>query len=317
MAVELTHTPTCRLCGLGPLRPRLTFRAPAAGLSGDFHLVSCDDCGTFQVNPHPGPKITQSYFVRPELWGESRDPDGRPVNPFQRAETKLKEYQSYVTALVPLLPERGLIVDVGAGAGLTLSLLPTGLPLLAVEPNPKAAEAIRAKGLDVLRDFAENLNFASGHLGALILNQTLDHLPRPDLFLGRALNWLTPGGLILISGLINPFSWPAKVYGPKHRLWSPFHQIYPPLPAVRRILRAYGFEIIRVWRPYFETPFGGALNLAKASLKLIGAAFKKPKFAVSPPWPGNVYTVLARKTLLLTPLPVAATPKTATLGHVS
>ncbi|MDR1608001.1 MAG: class I SAM-dependent methyltransferase [Deltaproteobacteria bacterium] len=316
MAVELTLTPVCRLCGQGSLRSRLLFRAPASYLSGEFGLSSCDRCGAWQVNPYPGPKLCQSYFSRPDLWAERLDPDHKPISPLQRAEDREKEYRLYAQALTPLLPERGLALDVGAGTGLMLSLLPDSLPKLAVEPNLVAAEVARQRGLEVMREWAENLHFPVSSARALILNQTLDHLARPDLFLAKALNWLAPGGLLLISGLINPHSLAARVYGPGHRLWSPFHQIYPPLSAMSKVLAAYGLEIVRVWRPYFQTPFGSPLTLAKDSLRLLGALFYRPKGAVSPPWPGNSISLLARKNLLLKTLS-APSPQTAPLESLN
>jgi SAM-dependent methyltransferase len=312
--VELTNTPICRLCGRGPLRARLSFSGAAGSLTGEFRLVSCDNCGTWQVNPHPGPKLAQSYFNRPELWAKTLDPEGRPVSLLERSQGRAQEYRIYAQAMTPFLPERGLLLDIGAGTGLMLSLLPDNRPKLAVEPNPVAAEAARERGLEVSREWAENLTFPKVPIGAIILNQTLDHLPRPDLFLSRALSWLSPGGLTLITGLINPLSLPARVYGPRHRLWSPWHQIYPPLAAVTGLLKAQGLEILEVWRPYFVTPFGGPWNLTRASLKILATLIRRPRpGAVSPPWPGNVYSLLARKNLLLQPLKVPS-PQAAPLA---
>jgi SAM-dependent methyltransferase len=299
--VELIHTPHCRLCGQGPLLPRLVFRAPSQ-LTGEFYLVACQHCGTWQVNPHPGPKLTQSFFSMTELWTEGLDPDQKPVSPVQRSEQRRREYSRYAQAMIPHLPEGGLILDIGAGTGLMLSLLPEGRRKLAVEPNPAAAALARERGLEVTRQWAESLTFPSQPVSCLILNQALDHLPRPDLFLSRALGWLSPGGLVLLSGLINPRSLPARVYGTGHRLWHPFHQIYPPLAAVSGVLEKYGLEILHSWRPYFGTPGLGPGRLLKDSFRLLGAALLRPKGAVSPPWPGSTYSVLAKKKLLFQPL---------------
>jgi SAM-dependent methyltransferase len=307
MAVELTLSPICRLCGQGPLKPRLTFQDQNEFLSGDFHLVACDHCGAWQVNPYPGQKLAHSFFSRRDMWEDRLDPEREIISPIQRAEARAKEYQIYAQALIPLLPERGLVVDVGAGTGLALALLPKTFPKLAVEPNLVAAELARRQGLEVMREWAENLHFPNHSIRALILNQSLDHLARPDLFLVKAINWLSPGGLILISGLINPHSLAARIYGPNHRLWSPFHQIYPPLSAMTRLLSSYGLDLIKVWRPYFQTPFGSPLNLLKSGARLLGAIFHRSPGAVSPPWPGNTISLLARKNLLLKTLSAPST----------
>ncbi|MDR1871275.1 MAG: class I SAM-dependent methyltransferase [Deltaproteobacteria bacterium] len=307
MAVDLIKTPGCRLCGQGPLAPRYAFRARNVSLTGDFNLVSCAHCGTWQVNPHPGPKLCQTFFSRLDLWETSIDPEGRALAPIERADQKKPEWRLYAKALIPLLLEGRLIVDIGAGAGRMLKEIPDSFPKLAVEPNLAASQILTAQGLKVVNAWAEDLNFARDPLGAIILNQTLDHLPRPDIFLTRALNWLAPGGLILITGLINPRSLAARVYGPQHRLWSPFHQIYPPLGAIRRILESFGFEVVKVWRPYLATPFGGPFSLFKDGLKLALGLIHRPQKGLSPPFFGSVYGLLARKSLLLKPLPNEAT----------
>jgi SAM-dependent methyltransferase len=295
------------------LEPRLVFRAPTYSLSGDFYLVACSKCGTWQINPHPGQKLCQAYFSRPELWAEGLDPDNNPVSPVKRAEERLKEYIIYARAVNHFLPKGGLVMDIGAGTGLMLSLIPDSFSRLAIEPNQEAAEVARSRGLEVVREWAENLNFSHKPLSGLIFNQALDHLPRPDIILNRTLNRLTPGGLILITGLINPLSLPARLYGQGHRLWNPFHQIYPPLSAVQSVLAAYGLETVGVWRPYFNTPYGNTVKLIADFFKLMGALFIRPKGAVSPPWPGSTYSLLARKKVLFKPLS-ARSPQAAPIG---
>ncbi|MDR0356329.1 MAG: methyltransferase domain-containing protein [Deltaproteobacteria bacterium] len=295
-------TPICRWCGQGPLRPRYSFAASglAAELGcGPFHLHACQACGAWQVNPHPGPEAAKKFFASPERWQTSLDPDNRPVSPLERAESRRQEYWQYAKALQKWLPESGAVMDVGAGVGLLLSLLgDCGRTKVAVEPNGFAADKAADRGLVVLRSWAEDLAAPKSPLAALIMNQTLDHLPRPDIFLTQARNWLAPGGLLLLGGLINPSCLMARIHGPSFRLFHPFHQVYPTPKAVDKVLAPYGFELVALWRPYFRTPYGSASKFAEALgqtfLKLVHLAPDQPSRA----FPGNTVTYLYRKKIL-------------------
>ncbi|MDR2338845.1 MAG: class I SAM-dependent methyltransferase [Deltaproteobacteria bacterium] len=303
MEVQLTHSPNCRFCGKGPLAFQFTFEADEAltrNLQGTtFSLAACESCGTFQVDPHPTEALARDFFSSLDPTGTGLDPEGRKVDKGKREEARLREYQGYVSAMGPFLPEGGAILDIGAGTGRMLSLFPDKYERIAVEPNPLAARKARDRGLDVIEDWAENLKQPKLPLSLIIFNQSLDHLVRPDLILGRTLNWLGPGGLVLITGLINPSSLAARITGPNFRLWHPYHQIYPPREAVIQKLASFGFETLGVHRPYFGTPFGSLPSLFKGAMTLAKAwALRGKRGVPSPPWPGNVQGFLARKALL-------------------
>ncbi|MDR1656673.1 MAG: class I SAM-dependent methyltransferase [Deltaproteobacteria bacterium] len=306
--MDLQLTPVCRWCGGGPLKPVGSFE-PANGISdfcgpSPFKLAACSDCGAWQVNPHPDREAAKRFFQSPDRWKSSRDPDGVLISPIDRAEKRQAEYLTYTRAMVPLLPQSGAIYDVGAGTGLLLSLLDVSNPLVAVEPNPLAARLAEERGLIVINQWAEELAPPKRPLAALILNQTIDHLSRPDIFLLRALNWLAPGGLLLLGNLINPSCLAARIYGPEFRLFHPFHQVYPTPAAVRRVLQPLGFDILDKWRPYFGTPYGSCSKFLAASSTLALKLLRIQPPGPSPAFIGNTVTYLARKTLLTKTVPI-------------
>jgi SAM-dependent methyltransferase len=308
VAVDLIHTPVCRWCGKGPLAFRFLFeetldrrRNPSPD---PFSMEWCKACGTFQVNPHPTPELARSFFARPDLYLNTLDPEGRSVDPVARAEQRLEEYKGYASVALRLMPEDGTILDLGAGTGLMLSLFPERYRRIAVEPNPEAASKARDRGLEVSESWVEDLEKPPENLALAVFNQTLDHFIRPDIILGRILNWIPPGGLALITGLINPRSVAARITGPMFRLWHPFHQVYPPRDAVVSRLASFGFETVAVWRPYFRTPYGSLPALLKGAFTLTKAlVVKSRKGTPSPPWPGNTVSYLARKALVFRTLP--------------
>jgi SAM-dependent methyltransferase len=321
VAERLTNSLVCRWCGKGPLSFKFNFKASLYGGENEpksNHVMEwCLHCGSFQVNPHPAFEVLKEYFIRRELIEKPGiDPDGNKVLPLQRANSRLPEYQAYVKAILPRLKDKGSILDIGAGTGLMLSLFPDKYKRIALEPNPAAASFARKRGLIVSEIFAEELESPPEPLILVIFNQSLDHFTRPDLILGKALNWLVPGGLVLISGLINPRSIAARITGPMFRLWHPFHQVYPPFEATLNKLVCHGFEILSVWKPYFKTPYGSVPALAKGAFQLAKAfMFKSKNTRPSPPWPGNTISYLALKRVVS--IPASALDENADPFHLN
>ena len=261
-------------------------------------LQACSECGSWQVNPYPGPEASKRFFKSPDRWLSSRDPEKKIVSPIERAESRKSEYATYAAAMTAMMPESGTILDVGAGTGLMLSLIGVHNRKIAVEPNALAAQKAAERGLTVLREWAEDLPTPEKPLAAIILNQTLDHLPRPDIFLFKAMTWLSPGGLLLLGGLINPSCLASKLFGRDFRLLHPYHQVYPTPSAVKKVLATMGFELLSVWRPYFGTPYGSIPRFFQASASMALKLMRVHPGGPSPAYPGNTVTYLARKIVL-------------------
>jgi SAM-dependent methyltransferase len=97
-----------------------------------------------------------------------------------------KFYEQYAACLARC-PDSGIVVEIGSGAGLAKEMIPE---LVATDILPYAT-------VDLCVD-AMRLPFANGSLKAILLLNTLHHIPDIKLFFSEAQRCLVPNGRILI-----------------------------------------------------------------------------------------------------------------------
>jgi SAM-dependent methyltransferase len=157
--------------------------------------------------------------------------------------------------LLRAVPPGGLVVDVGAGAGLRAAVLAgRGLRVLAVEPD--AAEAARAEGALAGRHGAvvarvplEGVGAAEvgegGAHGALLWH-VAEHLDDPWEGLRAVRGLLRPGGLLL-AAVPNPCGGEARLLRGRWGGWEPArHRWHLDAAALGRMAVGAGFDAVRV-----------------------------------------------------------------------
>jgi cyclopropane fatty-acyl-phospholipid synthase-like methyltransferase len=147
---------------------------------------------------------------------------------------------------LPLLRERGSVLDVGCGRGEMLELLRDAqIPAHGVDLDAGMVERCRAKGLGATHaDAIEHLaTLPDGSVGAIFASQLIEHLPYEALnaFLRIAHAKLAGGGL-LIAETVNPHSIEAfKTF------WTDLTHEAPIFPEVALTLcRLHGFSRAQV-----------------------------------------------------------------------
>lgn len=105
---------------------------------------------------------------------------------------------------LPLLRERGPVLDLGCGRGEALTVLrDEGIPALGVDSSSEMVERCRALGLDVVEgDLLEHLTGVEpGSLGAVVSFHVIEHLPDDTLDRLVRLSWraLRPGGALILE----------------------------------------------------------------------------------------------------------------------
>lgn len=234
----------CALCGLNETKELFEGKDFMHGLSREFNLVQCENCGLVYVNPRPSQKQITGFY--PEEYAAH-----------QRYRIKKKHYPRLRKIAKKILRRgtkvklkfqgEGKILDIGCGSGKFLcNLKEAGWKCYGVEPSEVASKRARELGLNVLTGDILSAAYSQDFFDVIVLNHTLEHLPNPNEVLREINRILKPDGLLRIY-IPNIQSLAAKIFG---RYWFnldvPRH-IYHYTPyTLKKILEKNGFKVRKI-----------------------------------------------------------------------
>jgi SAM-dependent methyltransferase len=153
-------------------------------------------------------------------------------------------FRSFLTRVLERIPEGGVVLDLGCGAGLITAELTTRARVVGVDISTGQLALARrnATAASLVRADMTEVAFAPGAFDAVVAFWTLIHVPRvahPSL-LARIYAWLKPGGLF--AGTLgrgdNPADLVPDFYGAS-MYWSHFDA-----ETNRTLLREAGFDVL-------------------------------------------------------------------------
>lgn len=208
------------------------------------------------------------------------DPDGNIRHLLEEREHSLagiKEITDYLNDLVP-----GKILDIGCGLGWLLSYLSKDWDKHGIEVSKFASNHATQFGNihnGTLEDF-DRTGF-----DVIVMNHVIEHLSDPIGALNKIHSLLKPDGIFII-GTPDFDSAAARRYRSNFRLLhDPTHVSLFSSDSMHRCLRDFGFKILHVEYPYFDTPW-----FTKDSLLRI-----LDDKGISPPFYGSAMTFFCRK----------------------
>ena len=230
----------CPLCGAGAFTPRGRLRDIALGVPGEFHLASCDRCGLVYQNPRV--RADQLGLIYPDHYGpHAREPElsrilrdrgrstrwvlsrwlGYPavrtddVRAVDRARARWRA-RRYQDEFPPWRGE-GRLLDVGCASGRFLrQMSEIGWTVAGVEFDPEAARKARTVTAEIFEGDPMDAPFAPGRFDVVTAFHVIEHLPDPLGTLRRMLEWLAPGGLVIVE-VPNVAGVGGRLFG---RYWS-------------------------------------------------------------------------------------------------
>ena len=176
----------CDLCGASEAE-ELVRRSTRRGA-----IVRCRSCSLVYQNPRPD--------IADDWTREYSDEEDRFYNEqyVGEGDAKREAAGSVLSVLEELLPGRGRLLEVGSAAGFYLDAARArGWEVAGIEPHSSLGRWARQHmGLEVFIGTLETAPWPDGHFDAVVLYNTLEHLPSPKEALGRIARLVRPGGLI-------------------------------------------------------------------------------------------------------------------------
>jgi SAM-dependent methyltransferase len=227
------------LLGCGPLvvgGERL--RDNRYGLEREIRIAWCRVCGLgATVDPPAQGELDELYRT---LYGDEKTEAQIP------ATTLAARIWHHVNGSLPLADQRldGPVLDVGCNRGEVLLVLRSrGLEVTGLEPNPVAAAAARAHGLEVIEAQIERADLPESRFGSILLSQVLEHVHDPHGVLRRLRPALRPDGRLYIVVPNMESVW-RRAFGPDWVHWHvPFHLWHHTRRSLELLLEQSGFRL--------------------------------------------------------------------------
>jgi SAM-dependent methyltransferase len=292
----------CPLCRAPDATVLCAERDLALGVPGRFPLSRCEGCGLLYQNPRV--RRDQLDRMYPAHYPpHARDPDlgrvlrdrspavrrvlarrlgyahlesgragaGDRLRARLRRRRILKNFPPWIGA--------GRLLDVGCATGRFLQqMAAVGWRVSGIELDPEAAAKARTVTADVTLGDPADLTLPRASFDLVTAFHVVEHLPDPRRAVGNMLEWLAPGGLLVIE-VPNVGGWGGALFG---RYWSgldfPRHLTHFTPATMRSLVEQCGGRVVDEWhwskprwiirsaRFWLAARSGGGARLALAAL---------------------------------------------------
>jgi SAM-dependent methyltransferase len=232
----------CALCGSDDSEPRWTTPDRMGAVPGSYTVVGCRGCGFLYQRPRVRDEHLGDCY--PDHYPRHQEPS--PRVPFKGSPMRVRAVRcalarhfgypgghdskpSRLTRLwawwlarrlrwsCPPWLGQGRYLDVGCGSGASLGVARAlGWRVAGVEVDTPAAERARRYTDEIYVGDVLSAPFASGSFDVVTAFHVLEHLTDPVRAARRMLEWLAPGGVLIIE-VPNAGGLGARLFG---RAWS-------------------------------------------------------------------------------------------------
>jgi SAM-dependent methyltransferase len=210
---------------------------------GEFEVVVCPSCGAGITFPEADADDLASYY--PGGYQAYEATQGGFLGLVSRAIRGWQAFRALRTPPLAVLRERppGRAVDVGCGRGdLGAALIERGWRVTGVEPSREACEVASGRGIDARCGGVAEAGLEAGFYDIAMFTHSLEHVGDPVADLGRVVEALRPGGLVLVT-VPNFGGWQAKRFGSRwYHLDLPRHRFHFTPAALRAALEGAGLQ---------------------------------------------------------------------------
>ena len=152
--------------------------------------MECRRCGLLSRANQPSAGEAARWY-REDYWAQYREE--------QQGTARDTVFEHVLEMLDAQRPSRGVLVDMGCGAGALLARAnKAGWKGTGVDLSPEAVEAARARGVEAHAQDCLRCPLPDESADAVTLVNVLDHLPDPFVALDEARRLLKPAGLLYL-----------------------------------------------------------------------------------------------------------------------
>src|ERR1700722_3899536 len=201
-----------------------------------LRFLTCPACGVLYASP-----ALAAEFLASAYRDASYDSD-------EEAEYAAATYAGQLHAILGVIGDRGVALEIGAGNGAFLSQLREAgfRDVIGVEPSRQAAD----RADEVLRPLIrlgmfQASDFTPGSISLFSCFQTIEHVNDPRGLCSQAYELLRPNGAIFLIGH-DYRSWVTRLLGERSPIFDIEHLQLFSRDSQRFLLTACGFEDIRI-----------------------------------------------------------------------
>jgi len=217
------------------------------GYPGYFNIHRCSSCKQSQTTPllrdEDLPGLYGNYYPRREIDIEALQ---RKVGNLSSPEEIKKRRRNGTDNQGQYKAQPGMrVLDYGCGAGASLlEIEALGAEAYGIETDPNVQQVIDKLGLRIHIGTLDDAPFHGVLFDLIVLNQVLEHIPRPEELLEKLRALLKPGGKLVLS-FPNANSIFSRVFKRTWINWHiPYHLHHFTPKSARFFLEHCGWKII-------------------------------------------------------------------------
>ncbi len=216
-----------------------------------INYVSCSKCETFYINPRPTPEILEFCYANSEVyayWNKYIFPHSEKSRREQIFRPRAKKIAELCTNLGI---SKGTLVEVGAGFGIfceEIKRLGIFDRVIAVEPTSDLAKTCQEKGIEIINNPIEKVNFENQSIDVIVSYEVIEHLFSPQNFIKKCAEFLKPGGILVLT-CPNGKGFEILALQEKADTIDHEHLNYFNTSSIAILVEHLGFEIIELSTP--------------------------------------------------------------------
>ena len=286
----------CQLCKANS--PKFLHVIP--GFKGDhreFNVVKCAVCDFVYINPRYSEKENIELYEESYFTDQVKDLSGKVRSFIDDREDKINDHR-IEWGFLKKYKRGGRILDFGSGPGFFLDSLDGNWEKYAVDTSNFSISNIQDPTTNKFRGTLFEAGYEDNFFDAIYIGHTLDRLTNLSETLSELRRVLNVNG-VMLAVTPNIGSLCARVFKERYRLLYSNHLVYFSTETLKKFFSQSGFKLVDIKYPYFGTSFfsysGFFLGTGKILLQAFSNIFKVPIKMVSPPYPGNLISVIVAR----------------------